>query len=403
MSGVRPAGASLRPDLSAPTPAPDNAAAGAARRASPPAGLARRAGELFLSDYFVLYLSLAYFLLLAPFLPTLSTPANLSNLLSNMWPLLVVAVGQTFVLTIAGIDLSQGSVAGLTSVVGATLLATAAPAAVLANTPVWGVFLTEEGGLLAGTAYATAIGVAAMLAVAALIGLANGLSVARLGMPPFMVTLVTMIAVGAFAIWLTQSNNIRELPESFVTLGKGDIVSVYFGPQLESQISRREVYSFVTWPMVIALSVAVLAHVLLNRTVFGRWIFAIGINRKAAEISGVPVARVIVAVFVISAVCAAIASILYTARLETGRPTLGAGNFLLDVIGATVIGGTSLFGGKGKIIWTFFGVLFFVLLSNTLNLMNLSAFHIDMVKGGVILAAALLDVIRTRLMRGAAA
>ena len=151
--------------------------------------------------------------------------------------------------------------------------------------------------------------------------------------------------------------------------------------------------------MVIALSVAVIAHVLLNRTVFGRWIFAIGINRKAAEISGVPVVRVIVAVFVISAICAAIASILYTARLETGRPTLGGGNFLLDVIGATVIGGTSLFGGKGKIIWTFFGVLFFVLLSNTLNL---SAFHIDMVKGGVILAAALLDVIRTRLMRGAA-
>ena len=113
-----------------------------------------------------------------------------------------------------------------------------------------------------------------------------------------------------------------------------------------------------------------------------------------------PVARVIVTVFVISAVCAAIASILYTARLETGRPTLGAGNFLLDVIGATVIGGTSLFGGKGKIIWTFFGVLFFVLLSNTLNLMNLSAFHIDMVKGAVILMAALLDVVRTRLLQG---
>ena len=98
---------------------------------------------------------------------------------------------------------------------------------------------------------------------------------------------------------------------------------------------------------------------------------------------------------------AAIASILYTGRLETGRPTLGAGNFLLDVIGATVIGGTSLFGGKGKIIWTFFGVLFFVLLSNTLNLMNLSTFHIDMVKGGVILMAALLDVVRTRLLRTA--
>ncbi len=386
---IRPAGVVPRPEL-APPPPPVRA----------PRSLGWRLRGVFFSDYFVLYLSLAYFLILVPFLPTLSTPGNVVNLMSNMWPLLVVAVGQTFVLTIAGIDLSQGAVAGLTSIIVALLLAAAAPAAILSNTPVWGVLLTEQGGLLAQNAFALPLGIAAMLAIAALIGLANGLAIAKLQMPPFMVTLVAMIAVSAFAIWLTQSNNIRELPESFIALGKGDLVSVYLGDKLESQLPRREVYSFVTWPMVIAIAVAIVAHVLLNRTVFGRYVFAIGINRKAAEISGVPVARVIVAVFVISAICAAIASILYTARLETGRPTLGAGNFLLDVIGATVIGGTSLFGGKGKILWTFFGVLFFVLLSNTLNLMNLSAFHIDMVKGGVILMAALLDVIRTRLMRG---
>ena len=379
-------------------PRPDFPAAGRTGRTS----LGRRLQALVLSDYFVLYLSLAYFLALVPFLPTLATPGNLTNLMSNMWPLLVVAVGQTFVLTIAGIDLSQGAVLGLTSVVAAILVATAAPASVLSTAPVWGTLLTEQGGVLAASPWATPIAIATMIALAVVIGLFNGLAVARLQMPPFMVTLVTMIAVGAFAIWLTQSNNIRELPDSFVALGKGDLVSVWFGPKTESQLPRREVYSFVTWPMVIALATAFLAHILLNRTVFGRYVFAIGINRRAAQISGVPVARVIVAVFVLSAVCAAIASVLYTGRLETGRPTLGAGNLLLDVIGATVIGGTSLFGGKGKILWTFFGVLFFVLLSNTLNLMNLSAFHVDMVKGAVILAAALLDVVRTRLMRGAA-
>lgn len=391
MTETTPAGSAPRPDLR-----PAQSLPGTAAR---PVG--RRLAGLVLSDYFVLYLSLAYFVVLLPFLPTLSTPVNFTNLMSNMWPLLVVAVGQTFVLTIAGIDLSQGAVMGLTSVAAAVVAASAAPAAVLSTAPVWGTLLTEQGGLLAGSPFATPGAITAMLALAALVGLFNGLAVARLSMPPFMVTLVTMIAVAAFAIWLTQSNNIRELPESFVALGKGDLVSVYFGPKLESQIPRRQIFSFVTWPMVIALTVAVLAHILLNRTVFGRYVFAIGINRKAAEISGVPVTRVIVTVFVISALCAAIASILYTGRLETGRPTLGAGNFLLDVIGATVIGGTSLFGGKGKILWTFFGVLFFVLLSNTLNLMNLSAFHIDMVKGGVILAAALLDVVRTRLMRSA--
>jgi ribose/xylose/arabinose/galactoside ABC-type transport system permease subunit len=91
-----------------------------------------------------------------------------------------------------------------------------------------------------------------------------------------------------------------------------------------------------------------------------------------------------------------VAGILYSARLEGGRPTLGE-NLLLNVVGATVIGGTSLFGGKGRIRWTFFGVIFFVLLENTLTKMNLSAFYIDIVKGSVILLAALADVTRTRL------
>ncbi|MEM8855575.1 MAG: ABC transporter permease [Pseudomonadota bacterium] len=364
--------------------------------------LARRAGDLFLSDYFVLYLSLAYVLFLIPFLPTLSNPANLSNVLSNMWPLLVVAVGQTFVLTIAGIDLSQGSVIGLSSVVGGALMATAASGAVLANAPLWGIVLTESGGPLATVPYGVFLAIVAMLVTGLIIGAINGISVAYLNMPPFMVTLVGLIAFGAFAIWLTQSENIRPLPESFIQLGKGDIVSVYLGEQDEPRIPRREIYSFITYPAVIAISIAVLAHLLLSRTVFGRYVVAIGANRRAAEISGVPVRKVIVAVFMISALCAAAGSILYSARLEAGRPTLGEGAFLLDVIGAVVIGGTSLFGGKGKIIWTVFGVLFFVLLSNTLNLMNLSSFHIDMVKGGVILAAAMLDVLRTRLMQGRA-
>ncbi|MCB1495567.1 MAG: ABC transporter permease [Bauldia sp.] len=357
------------------------------------------ASRLFLSDYFVLYLSLAYVAILAPFLPTLLNPANISNVLSNLWPLLVVATGQTFILATAGIDLSQGAVIAVTSVIGAMLIAVTGNAAVLSNAPIWGVFIGEQGGILAGSIGGIAVAIAIMMLVAILIGLLNGVSVAVFGMPAFMVTLVTMIVIGAVAIYLSLSENISNLPDAFVTLGKGDLVSVYFGAQDESKIPRKIIYSFVTYPMVIAVAVAVAAHYLLNRTVFGRQVVAVGSNKRNAEVSGIPVRRVIVAVFVISAVCAAIGSILYSARLEAGRPTLGAGTFLLDVIGATVIGGTSLFGGKAKIIWTFFGVLFFVLLSNTLNLMNLSAFQVDMVKGAVILAAALLDVLRTRLTR----
>lgn len=361
--------------------------------------LSERATDLILSDYFVLYMSLAYVAALAPFLPTLLAPGNVVNVLSNMWPLLVVAIGQTFVLAIAGIDLSQGSVVALTSVVGAMLITTGADPAIMAKAPIWGSILTETGGPLAGVQGGLLLALCAMVGTAALVGLLNGTAVALLNMPAFMVTLVSMITISAFAIWLTQSENIARLPEGFIRLGKGDIVSVYIGPKETAQIPRREIYSFVTYPMVIALAVALAAHVLLNATVFGRWVLSIGRNRRAAEISGVPVRRVIVAVYVIAAVCAAVGAVLYSARLEAGRPTLGQGTFLLDVIGAAVIGGTSLFGGKAKIVWTFFGVLFFVLLSNTLNLMNLSAFQVDMVKGAVILGAALLDVLRTRLLQ----
>lgn len=364
-----------------------------------PAPARRRGNPLaraLLSDWFVLWLSLAYFAALLPVLPTLGQPANLANLLSNAWPLLVVALGQTFVMTLGGIDLSQGAVIGLTSTLGAALIATAGPPEVLSKAPIWALLIAEDGGVLAGQVW---LGLLAMLIAGALVGLVNGALVAWLSMPPFMVTLVSLITVGAFAIWLTQSENIRNLPETYVALGKGELVSVYIGEKAESQIPRRQIHEVVTYAALIAVALAVALHLLLERTVFGRQVLAVGANRKAAEIAGVPVRRVIVLVFVLSSLCATVGAVLYSARLEAGRPTLGEGTFLLDVIGATVIGGTSLFGGKGKVLWTVFGVLFFVLLSNTLNLMNLSTFHIDMVKGAVILAAALLDVARTRLLR----
>lgn len=363
---------------------------------APPRARRNPLARVLLSDWFVLWLSLAYFAALVPFLPTLSTPANLANLLSNAWPLLVVALGQTFVMTTGGIDLSQGAVIGLTSTLGAALIATAGAPEVLSKAPIWGLLIGEDGGVLAGQVW---FGILAMLIAGALVGLVNGALVAWLDMPPFMVTLVAMITVSAFGIWLTQSENIRNLPDSYVALGKGELVSIYLGEKAEPQIPRKQIHEIVTYAALIAVALAMALHFLLERTAFGRQVLAVGANRKAAEISGVPVRRIIVLVFVLSAVCATLGAILYSARLEAGRPTLGEGTFLLDVIGATVIGGTSLFGGKGKVLWTVFGVVFFVLLSNTLNLMNLSSFHIDMVKGGVILAAALLDVARTRLMR----
>ena len=120
-------------------------------------------------------------------------------------------------------------------------------------------------------------------------------------------------------------------------------------------------------------------------------------DSRTAYVSGVPVRTTVMAAFVLSGMLAALASIVYTARLQTGTPILGE-RILLDVIGAAVIGGTSLFGGKGKVIWTVFGVLFLVLIDTTLKLLGASLFVIYVIKGSVILAAALLDTLRTRYL-----
>lgn len=331
---------------------------------------------MVLSEYFVLYLIVLYLLVLLPFIPMVLHPMNIKNLLSNTWPLLAIAIGQTFVLIIAGIDLSQTSVMALTSVMGAAIMTGQADPILFAKSPLWGWMLTENGGLLSGSAAAVPVAVLVMLLIGILVGFINGFSVAYFRMPPFIVTLVSMMFFSATAIFLSKSENIRHLPAAYEQLGKGGFL-------------------FISYAMIIAVLLAIAAHILLSRSLFGRRLFATGINDRTARISGIPTKRIIIMAYMISGFCAAVASVLYSSRLEMGRPTLGS-TLLLDVVGANVIGGISLSGGKGKITWTLLGVVFFVVLSNTLSLLNLSFYFIDVVKGSVILVAAVLDVLRTR-------
>lgn len=333
--------------------------------------------KLLLSEFFVLYLTIFYLLVLFPFIPRVFSPYNIKNVLSNTWPLMVIAIGQTFVLITAGIDLSQTSIMALSSISGAIIMTSAVNPDLLSKSPVWGIMLTENGGLFAGSAMALPIGLLVMLVIGVLIGFLNGFSVAKLRMPPFIVTLVSQMLFSAVAIWLSKSENIRHLPEGFSRLGRGNI-----GP--------------IPLALIVAVIIAAAAHILMSRTLYGRRLYATGINPRAARISGVPTARIIIAAYAISGLCASVGSILYSARLEQGRPTLG-NTLLLDIIGANVIGGVSLAGGKGKVLWTIFGVIFFIFLSNTLNLLNLKFFVIDIVKGLVILLAAILDVVRSRV------
>ncbi len=307
------------------------------------------------SEYLILLLCLVYFVSLAPFTPGFTAPGNFENLLTTLLPLFVVAVGQTVVLIGGGIDLSVTSTIALCSIAGATVM-------------------NDDRGWLAGHPMAAPVGIATMLVVGALVGGFNGLAITWFRMPPFIVTLTSMMFFSGLAIWLTQSKNIGNLPPSFNLIGSS---------------------LWMALPLTVLLGGG--AHFLLSRTLAGRWLYAVGHNAETARISGVPVQGVLVGSYITGGLCAAAASVLYTGQAESGSPVLGQ-RLLLDVIGATVIGGTSLFGGKGKILWTLFGVLFLKLIDNSLNLLDLSYFTIMMVKGGVILFAACMDALRNKVL-----
>jgi len=308
------------------------------------------------SGWLTLLLCAGYASVMAVLAPGFASFENATNVMVAMIPLMIVATGQTVVLMTAGIDLSVTSVIALTSVAGAALV-------------------TKDDGLLLGVPGASVVAVLWMLLIGAGIGLFNGSCVAWLKMPPFIVTLTTMIFVSGLAVWFTQSRSISHLPAEFLFVGK-------------------QFWASAAVTVVVAGGV----QFMLSRTRLGSSIRAIGYNQRTAQASGVRVPQVVVSAYVLCGACAALASVLITGQLETGSPVQWENN-LLDVIGATVIGGTSLYGGRGHVLWTLSGVLLLSLIDNSLNLLNLSHFTIMMAKGGVILLAALLDAWRHR--RGA--
>ena len=306
--------------------------------------------RLLLSEYLVLLLTVLYFLVMWPIVPEIAAADTLLDILASMMPLLVVAIGQTFVLIVAGIDLSAPSIIAMASVVGASVM-----------TRRWRLCLR-------GPRLEIPVGILAFLVVGWAIGAFNGLCTTRFDMPSFIVTLTTMMFFSGAAIWFTatqtDASSIGNLPPGFIAIGQGTVAGMPYLAVGRRSSSRSSPISSSTrtrlWPLALC----------------GRRSIP-----RAAAVSGVPVRRVIFWAFVISGVCAAIASVIYTGRLETGTPVLGQ-RILLDVIGAAVIGGVSLFGGKGKIIWTVFGVLFLTVIDKSLQLLGLSLASVFAIKGG---------------------
>jgi ribose/xylose/arabinose/galactoside ABC-type transport system permease subunit len=283
-------------------------------------------------------------LLLSILTPHFLTVSNLLNVMEQTTINAIIAVGMTFVILTGGIDLSVGSLVALSGVVLASALQAGAPAPL---------------AVLAG------------LGVGALSGLLNGVLITRGRLPPFIVTLGMMSIARGAALLYTQGRPVSGFGADFRSLSTGRILMVPF-------------------PVLVMGLVYVLAYLVLTRTRFGRYVYAIGGNEEATRLSGIPVAFHKTIVYAVSGLTSGTAAVLLTARLNSAQPIAGI-MYELDAIAATVIGGTSLTGGTGTVAGTLVGALIMGVLRNGLNLLGISSFLQQIVIGLVIIVAVLVD------------
>ena len=276
-------------------------------------------------------------------------PANIANVLTATVVLGLAALGQHLVVLSGGIDLAVGSTATLSALLTAILLD--------------------------GYPIRTVPVVVGMLVLGGVIGLFHGLLVARVGLPPFIVTLASLYLIQGAAFTISTT------PTGQVTSALSSIALQRIGPVP---------YSFA----VLVVALAAVAFV-LSRTAFGRQLYAVGGDPAAARSNGVPVGKVLVTAYVLAGVLAALAGILLAARATIGSPTAGQG-LELSAITVVVLGGTSLLGGRGSLVGTMGGVLLLSLVSSSVTLLQLPATLTELIRGVVILAAAALFVTRVR-------
>ncbi len=274
------------------------------------------------------------------------TVGNMMNLLRQIAINGLIAVGMTMVITTGGIDLSVGSILGLSAMVSAFLMVNGLPA-------IFAILICLLLGML--------------------LGAVNGYIISKYKLQAFIVTLATMTTFRGMTYVISDGKPISNISQNafFTFIGKGDILGIPI-------------------PIFIFFIIFGIAYIIMNKTVFGRNIYATGGNEKAAELSGVNVEKTHIKVYVISGFLAALAGLILISRLNSAQPTLGDG-YELDAIAAVVIGGTSLTGGRGKISGTLIGILILGVISNGLNIIGVSSFYQEIVKGLIILIAVFLD------------
>jgi ribose/xylose/arabinose/galactoside ABC-type transport system permease subunit len=277
--------------------------------------------------------------------PIFFRPRNLMNVLNQSVMLATLSVGMTLVMVGGGIDLSLPANMALAAIFGSMVM-------------------IEFDSVLGGCAV--------MLIAATAIGALNGLSVGRLNMIPFVVTLAMMTICGGLAVWVTNSVSISSHPERFFTIFLSRPLGIPVG----------------VWVMVV---VVILAQLLMWRSRGGWMLYAAGANPVASRISRVPVRNVLITTYVLSGALAGIAAILITARLGSASANIGADIVVLDIVTACVVGGVSIYGGRGSPIGAAIGAVFVIVLGNVLNLMGISFFIGLMIKGSLIVVLVALD------------
>ncbi len=308
---------------------------------------------------------------------------NIQSILNTIVPVLLMGLGQTFVIISGGIDLSVGWVMGLSSVVSAR-----------------STLLLVEAGVDPYPAIFIGFGIA--LAASSSIGLISGIIIARLRVPSFIVTLGMAFVARGIALMISEGRTIGGLPAEIRDLGNESLVywqhgdgggpAFFFRPDVSGE-ALRSMDRLFSWPVVVTAITVVIAVFLLHKTQFGRHTFAIGGNREASVRAGVPADRMTIMIFTLSAFASGLAGILYTARF-TGGSSIAGEPLLLSSIAAVIIGGVSMYGGRGNIMGTVIGALIIAILTTGLIMLQVDPFIQFVIIGVVVIMAVLIDQAR---------
>lgn len=303
-------------------------------------------GSIIKKNIGIIIVMIILFIFMSLLSPSFLTTSNVISVLREISNNVFLALGMTFVIILGGIDLSVGSIVAMSGTITVGLMT-------YSQFPMWGAILV---GLCLG----------------ALVGFFNGAVVSKFKVPAFIVTLATMNIARGVAYIYTGGQSTRVTDDAFSLIGTGYL------------------FGWIPMPVVYMVVLTTIFSVLLSKTKFGTYVYAVGGNRECARLSGIPIKKTEILVYTISGLLAAFAGIVLASRMFSGQPASGSG-YEMDAIAACVLGGISMSGGVGSISGTFIGAVVIGMISNGLNLMGVSSFWQLVVKGIIILAAVIID------------